>query len=209
MGDPRKLRKKYKPPRHPWEKKRIEEESRLVRDFGLKNKKEVWKANTEVSKYRYLARELVGKSAEERKNKEAVLLGKVRKLGLLKEGGSIDDVLSLKVEDLLERRLQTLVWRKGFARTTTQARQFITHGHIAVDGRRVTSPSMIVDVNTEGKIKWYKKPLMEIAKPVMVEKATPQETVKEAKTEGGFACGSCGKKFKSEKGLKIHMKTHK
>ena len=40
MGDPRKLRKKYYPPSHPWQKIRIDEEKILMKDYGFKNKKE-------------------------------------------------------------------------------------------------------------------------------------------------------------------------
>ncbi len=159
MGDPRRLRKKYDTPNHPWEKKRIEEEKKLVIEYGLKNKRELWRAQTLLRKYRHLARSLVGLPQEERADKEKVILGKMIDLGLIKEGGSLDDILSLKVEDILERRLQTLVWKKGMALTPKQARQFIVHGHIQVNGRRTTAPGMIVDKKTEPTIDWVKEPI--------------------------------------------------
>ena len=95
MGDPRRLRKKYDTPSHPWEKKRILEENRLISEFGLKNKKEIWKAKTEIARYRKLARELVGITGEERQEKESILMNKLVKMGLLEKGATIDDVLSL------------------------------------------------------------------------------------------------------------------
>ncbi|NLF11659.1 MAG: 30S ribosomal protein S4 [Anaerolineaceae bacterium] len=45
---------------------------------------------------------------------------------------------------LLERRLDNVVYRLGFARTRPQARQFVSHGHVLVDGRRVNIPSYLV-----------------------------------------------------------------
>ena len=45
---------------------------------------------------------------------------------------------------LLERRLDNVVFRLGFARTRPQARQFVSHGHVLVDGRRVNIPSYLV-----------------------------------------------------------------
>jgi small subunit ribosomal protein S4 len=45
---------------------------------------------------------------------------------------------------LLERRLDTVVYRMGFARTIMQARQFVNHGHIKVNGRKVNIPSFLV-----------------------------------------------------------------
>ena len=164
MGDPRKLKKKYEAPSQPWEKTRIEEENKLQREFGLKNKKEIWKAKTQLKKYRQQARELVGLTSEERKEKETVLLGKLQRLGILKEETSLDDILSLKVEDLLSRRLQTVVWKNGMAGTASQARQFIIHGHISLDGRKITSPSMIIELEKEKEVKWYGKPI-EIQSP--------------------------------------------
>lgn len=210
MGDPRRLRRKFEPPRHPWEKKRIEEEKKLMKDFGLKNKREIWKAKTEIAKYRHRARELVGIPVDERKEEEGVFLGKLVKLGLLKNDQGLDDILELKVEDLLERRLQTIVWKKGIARTPRQARQLITHGHISINGRKVTSPSMMINVELEKGIGWYGEPLkIETVKPVKIKvKKIPKEVIKEVE-EKEAKCPECGRVFKSKRGLKIHMRVHK
>jgi len=191
MGDPRKLRKKYTPPKRPWDSVRLGEEKKIVESFGLKNKKEIWRADSTIRKFRYLARGLVGIPINQRKGEEEKLLSKLQKLGLLKESATLDDALSLKTEDLLARRLQTLVWRKGLATTLTQARQFITHGHISVNKRRVDAPGVMIGNDEETGIDWYGKP-MEIAKkpevaPVVAEKKEdkPKEPGKkvEAKKE--------------------------
>ena len=186
MGDPRKLRKKYTPPKHPWESERLAEEKKLIDSFGLKNKKEIWRADSTIRRLRYLARGLVGIPINQRKGEEEKLLSKLQKLGLLKESATLDDALSLKTEDLLARRLQTLVWRKGLATTLTQARQFITHGHISVNKRRVDAPGVMIGNEEETGIDWYGKP-MEIAKkpevaPVAEKKEEPSEKP-EAKKE--------------------------
>ncbi len=159
MGDPRRLKKKYETPNHPWEKKRIEEEKKLVLAYGLKNKRELWRAQTLIRKYRHLARNLVGLPVEERAEKENTLLSKMESLGLIKEGGSLDDVLSLKAEDLLERRLQTVVWKKGLALSPKQARQLIVHRHIKVKGNITTAPGMIISKELEPTVDWAKQPL--------------------------------------------------
>ena len=60
MGHPRKARKKYDTPPHPWNADRIKEENKLLQKYGLKNKKEIWKAETTVKRYRRDARHLLG-----------------------------------------------------------------------------------------------------------------------------------------------------
>ena len=162
MGDPRKLRKKYDIPSHPWQKQRIEEENALREEYGLKNKREIWRAKAIVGKYRKLARDLVGMPAEERQRGEAELIGKMVQHGFLAEGKTIDDVLSLDTRNVLERRLQTRAWKLGLAKTATQARQFIVHGHIAVNNVRTNAPAMLVTVEQEKTIGWYKGPIQMI-----------------------------------------------
>jgi small subunit ribosomal protein S4 len=174
MGDPRKLKKKYETPKHPWEGARITEESRLVREYGLGSKREVWVAEEVVRKYRRLTRQLVGLSAEARQAKEGAFLGKLRLLGILKEGATLDDALSVKTEDYLGRRLQTLVWKKGLASTVVQARQLINHGHIALGGRKTTAPGMILDTEKEKLIGWYGEPVQLTFKKAAPEPQKPQ-----------------------------------
>jgi small subunit ribosomal protein S4 len=49
-----------------------------------------------------------------------------------------------RILEILERRLDNVIFRLGFATTRAQARQFVSHGHVFVDGRRVTIPSFRV-----------------------------------------------------------------
>src|SRR3989338_5450086 len=142
-------RKKYERPLSPWDKERIEKERELTKTFGLRNKKEIWRAEALSRKYRRLAREL---EARRNKEKEKILLEKLIKLGLLNDGASLDDVLGLKVENFLERRLQTIVFKKGLANSTKQARQTITHGHVSINGRKTVYPSYLVSKNQDDKI---------------------------------------------------------
>ncbi len=161
MGDPKRHRKKYVTPRHPWDKVRLERERVLVIKYGLRNKRELWRFEHILRKYRRVARDLLakinlpGREGELAKAKAQAVLKKLYRLGVLPENATLDDILNLTVEDFLERRLQTVVYRLGLAKTIKQARQFITHGHIAVDGRRVTAPSFIVTRDLESKITYY------------------------------------------------------
>jgi small subunit ribosomal protein S4 len=144
MGDPKKQRKKYDTPRYRWRKDILQEELKLLGQYGLRNKHELWHLKTTLSKTRGIARSLISKTVEERTKMENEQLVKLKKLGILQDTAVLDNVLDLNIEDLLERRLQTIVFRKGLARTVYQSRQLITHGHITIDGRRVTIPGYLV-----------------------------------------------------------------
>lgn len=152
MGDPRKQRKKYDTPRFPWRTDILKSELRMLGQYGLRNKRELWRHKTAMSRFREIARSLAGMPEEERKTVEIQLLARLNRLGILPETAVLDDVLDLALEDILERRLQTLVFNKGLAKSIYQARQLITHGHIAIDGRRVPSPSYLVLRDEEAKI---------------------------------------------------------
>lgn len=152
MGDPKKSRKKYESPRFPWRADILQEELKLLGQYGLRNKRELWRTKTMLSKFRSIARALIGKSPEERRKQEEQLLNRLKKYGIIHETAVLDNVLDLTVEDILERRLQTIVFRKGMAKTIYQARQLITHGHIAIGGRRVTVPGYIVKKEEENQI---------------------------------------------------------
>ncbi len=154
MGDPKKPKKKYETPRFPWRSDILESELRLLGEYGLRNKRELWRHRTMLSKFRGIARSLLGMPTSRRRVLEKQLLDKLKRLGILSEDAVLDDVLDLTVESILERRLQTLVFRKGLAKTIYQSRQLITHGHIAIDGRKVFSPSYIVPKNEEDKIEY-------------------------------------------------------
>jgi small subunit ribosomal protein S4 len=149
MGDPKRQRRKFETPRFPWRKDILGEELRLLGTFGLRNKHELWRHETQLSKFRGIARSLIGKPVEERMKMENELLTRLKKLGVLQETAVLDEVLDLSIEDLLERRLQTLVFRKSLTKTVHQARQLITHGHITLNNRRVTVPGYIVSREEE------------------------------------------------------------
>lgn len=149
MGDPRKPRKKWEGPRHPWRKEVLTEELKLLGTYGLRNKRELWIAKTIIRKFRHQARSLLAAPKEVREQAEKALLRRLYLMGLLPENATLEDILGLTVEDLLERRFQTIVYKKGLARTIHQARQLIVHGHIAIAGRRVTSPGYIVNREEE------------------------------------------------------------
>jgi len=142
-------RKKYETPRRPWDKERIEREKELMKKYGLRRKREIWRAEAILRKYRRMARDLIAKKDKER---EKVLIQKLERMGILNGNATLDDVLSLTVEDILERRLQTQVFKKGLANTIKQARQLIVHGHIFINGRKIVYPSYLVSKEEEDKI---------------------------------------------------------
>ena len=152
MGDPKKQRKKFQTPRFAWRKDVLQEELKLLGQYGLRNKHELWRLKTTLSKTRGIARSLIGKPTEERVKMENELLTKLKKRGILQETAVLDNVLDLSIEDLLERRLQTIIFRKGLTRTVFQSRQLITHGHVTIGDRRITIPGYIVSKEEEGKI---------------------------------------------------------
>jgi small subunit ribosomal protein S4 len=149
MGDPKKQRKKYESPRFPWSITELNSELRLVGEYGLRNKRELRRHSYTISKYRALARQLLAIPDEERVKLETQLLNKLQSIKVISENAGLDDVLDLSVAGILERRLQTLVFRNGLARTPQQARQLVVHGHISIGNRKITSPSYIVPRDEE------------------------------------------------------------
>ena len=169
MGKPKFSRKKYETPSHPWQEDRIKEENELIRKYGLKNKREVWKSQTRLRKYRSQARELLAKveTGDVQSKKESQqLLMHLNRLNVLPPNSTLDDVLTLNTESILSRRLQTLTYLKGLANTSYQARQLISHGHIAISDRRVTVPGYIVTKDEEGDIGYTSdSPLNDVMHP--------------------------------------------
>jgi len=152
MGDPKKQRKKYETPRFPWRTDTLRRELGLIGQYGLRNKRELWRHETAISKFREIARSLLGMPTEQRTKLERQLLQRLNRLGMLSETAVLDEVLDLTIEDMLERRLQTIVFRKGLAKSVQQARQLITHGHVAIGEQRVSSPSYMVLRDEEANI---------------------------------------------------------
>jgi len=153
-------KKSYKTPTKPWNKQRIEREREILKTYGLRKKREIWKFETILRKFRRLARELAAKTNKE---KESVLVNKIIKLGLLDQGATLDDVLGMTLEKFLERRLQTIIFKKGLANSPKQARQFIVHGHVKIEDRKITYPSYIVQREEEDKIKVHIQPVKKVS----------------------------------------------
>ena len=158
MGDPKFSRRTYDKPRHPWQGDRIKAENEIIKKYGLKNKKELWKAQTLLRRYRQRSRELQAKVRYQDKQAEkerSELLKKLGSLGLLPlEGASLNDVLALDIEAILSRRFQTMAYVKGLAYSTKQSRQLIVHGHAAIGDRKVTIPGYYVKRDEENLIRY-------------------------------------------------------
>jgi len=165
--------KRYETPNHPYQGERIASESSLLGRYGLKNKEELWRAQSELRSIRREARRLIGESqgdVEEAEAAGAEFLTKLRRYGILGDNDSITDVLSLDETDILERRLQTVVYRKGLASTPQQARQFITHGHITVDGARAKAPSRKIEPGEESLVSYDERsPIADELHPARAE----------------------------------------
>ncbi|MGC8587125.1 MAG: 30S ribosomal protein S4 [Candidatus Micrarchaeia archaeon] len=154
MGAPKRLRKKYEKPTMMWDLHRIEEEHSLKEKYGLKNMRELWLAESELRRIRRKAREVL--SGKESDETGKAMIARLSKLNVIKSSAAVDDLLVIGIEALLERRLQSMVLRKGMAKSIKQARQLVTHGFIAIDGKRITSPSYLVSADEENKISYYK-----------------------------------------------------
>jgi small subunit ribosomal protein S4 len=184
LGDPKKQRKKFDTPRFPWQMDMLDAELKLLGQYGLRNKREIWRHKTLLSKYRGIGRSLLGMSTEERKKQEKQLLDRLHRLGILPEEAALDDVLDLALEDILERRLQTLVFQRGLAQSTQQSRQLIAHGHIAIDGKRVSTPSYLVLKDEETKIAYApKSPLTNPDHPITKAASIPAEPMSQSGEE--------------------------
>lgn len=180
MGDPRKLKNKYSKPKKMLDMGRIQEESKLKRSYGLKNMRELWIAVAELKKARREARRLLSLTEAQRKTEEGIVLSKLLRLGILDDKAKVEDILSLTVKDVLERRLQTRVLRKGLAKSMAQSRQLITHGFIAVGERMINVPSYLVTGADDSVIRYYKKieiehPFKQAAKPAEAAAAPKEE----------------------------------
>ena len=143
--------KKYSKPKRPFDKERIEEEAKIKEEFGLKNKKEIWKADARIKSIREKAKKLISAEANEQK----ALFSRLKKTGFPVD--SIADVLSLDKKDYLRRRLQTVLVKKKLASTSKSARQLIVHKKVLINDSVVNSPSYIVPVELEDKISLKKK----------------------------------------------------
>lgn len=201
MGDPKKTMKHYERPMRLWDKENLEKERVIKTTYGLRNKRELWRAKTMLSKKRNSARKLLAMQPEGRAKKEAELLQSLARLGVIDDKASLDDILTLSIEAFLERRLQTIAWRKGLANTARQARQFITHGHIAIGGKKVSAPGYLVKKEEEDRIGYYGKKMVikPVEKPKKAE-AKQNEGKGEKQEKGEIIGGETEKREKKAKG---------
>src|ERR1051325_6878822 len=157
MGQPKFNRRKYAAPSRPWQGERIKAENEVKAKFGLKNKTELWKAQSRLRDVRSQARALIARTRNPSDTQAAtearLLIERLQRSGYLGENATLNDVLALDLERILNRRLQTQVYLKGLARTPKQARQFVSHGCIQVGERRVTVPSYVVRAGEEAQIR--------------------------------------------------------
>ena len=188
MGDPKRTRKKFEKPGHPWQKQRIEEEKVLAKGYGLRNKREIWKAESMRKRYADQVRALIAATGGQADREKKQLMQRLYRYSLVSMDAKPDDVLSLSVKDFLERRLQTQVFRKGLARSVRQARQFIVHGHITVEDNALTVPSHLIDRNDEKHLAFNaRSSLASVEHPERVTEKkmeAPKEKPKAEKVEG-------------------------
>jgi small subunit ribosomal protein S4 len=151
MGDIKKTKKKYSKPSHPWRIERITEENQIIKEYGIPKKTELWKAKAKLESFKNQAKRVTARTDAQAGVERQNLVKKLESLNLIKEA-TLEAILGISIKDVLNRRLQTLVYKKGYAKTMSQARQMIIHRHILVGGKINTSPSYIVRLSEEANI---------------------------------------------------------
>ena len=179
MGDPKYPRRVWRKPKRPLNYDLKMEELKTLGTFGLRTKRELWKAHTELSRVRHQARSLLALRQEVRAEKEPILMKSLARIGLVSSGATLDDVLNLNVNDLLSRRLQTIVTKKLGFKTPYQARQAVIHGHIMIGERKVDIPSYTVPVTEEDSIHFAPESKI----PAMLEKYNTADEAAAESTE--------------------------
>ena len=152
MGDIKRFKKKYTTPMHPWNATRIGLERDIKRKYGVANKKEIWKMESQLSTFKDTAKVLLTRSDAQAEKERDQMKKRMVSLGLIKAIAGMDDILSLQLRDIMNRRLQTLVFKRRMARSMKHARQLIVHEHITINGTKVTSPSYLVLISEETSI---------------------------------------------------------
>ena len=194
MGSAKKIRRKYSRPSHPWQKYRLDAEAIIRKEYGTGSKNEIWKMNSKLKSILKTTKRVYSSKTVQAQKEKDLLLARLKKYGWIAEGQGLDQILSLKLEDIMNRRLQTLVFKKEMALTPKQARQMIVHRHIKVGDCIITSPSYLVPIDEELLIKY-------------VEKSTfndPAHPERAKKTKEGFESTEekAKKKGKKEEGRK-------
>ena len=171
---------------------RIEEEKKILKEYGLRRKYEVWKMDSLLKKFLHRAKTIIGERTSQSEIEKKQLLQRLYMLGLLKKDSKVEDVLNLRLKNILERRLQTLVCKKQLAKTMRQARQFITHNHIAINSQIINVPSYLVPLKEEALINFNQySSLANTDHPERIElklgkKLKPEEELKEMLKAQGY-----------------------
>lgn len=155
VGKRRNYGKTFKTPRRPFEKERLDQELKLCGEYGLRCKKEIWRVQLALAKIRKAARILLTldeKDPTRQFEGEALLRRMIRYKLLGEDEKRLDFVLQLSTQKLLERRLQTQVWKQGLAKSVHQARVFIKQRHVRVGRQLVNVPSFMVRTDSEAHI---------------------------------------------------------
>merc|ERR1711937_99697 len=153
----RNFSKTSNPPRRPFEKERLDTELKLIGTYGLKNKKEIWRVRLALAKIRSTARVLLTKDEKDPQRifEGQALMRRMIRYGILDEDKQrLDYVLSLNIENFMERRLQTLVFKRGLAKSIHHARVLIRQKHIRVGRQVVNVPSFMVRVESQPHIEF-------------------------------------------------------
>lgn len=169
----KKLKKTYETPNEGWSEERIQREEELTEEYGLKNKKEIYKAQSQLRSFRREARKLVAQDDDSEQVK--AIKKRAHELGLVKGEAELEELFTLNVTDFLDRRLQTAVNRRGYADTVNEARQLVVHGHVYVDGQRVNVPGYLLTKSEEKNL--------ELRMPEQEEEEVEEETDTEEDTE--------------------------
>ena len=187
MGDPKYPRKAWRKPKRPLNYELKMEELKTLGTFGLRTKKELWKAHTKLSSVRHQARSLLALQQDIREEKEPILMKSLAKIGLVSNDATLDDVLNLEVTDLLTRRLQTMVHKKFGFETPYQARQAVVHGHIMIGDRVIDIPSYAVTTAEEDNIRFTPESkfpeILEKSKESKAESSSEVEDISESSGE--------------------------
>lgn len=199
MGDPPRQRSKFHGPSHPWQKARIDEEKGLKKDYGLANKREIWKAKSLLTNFTGQSKRLIAATSGQAAKEKTQLLQRLVSLGLANTNTKLEDVLTLSTKNILDRRLQTIAFKKGLARTVKQARQMIIHGHVIVGEKKITAPSYLVNIAEEGHIKFDAN--SQFSDSMHPERVQAKPVVAEAKEEKSEEA--------AEEKPKTEKKTHK